>query len=296
MIRLLAALDGPGFHGRLPCVFCRYSRSRKSRVELQNTCGACRNLSESEVRELLHAQEKDPDRVVIPPNMLRLSRLHSDWRYQAATAVLREHGIAPGARVLDVGCGVSAQTALLRAYRSVGVDVNLARLRFAAAEQSGCGYAAQSASLLGFREGSFDAVLCLEVIEHFPAEERVKVIRELFRVLSGRGILLLSTPDGRSTPWKTVLGAKCEKSHFHELPQAEVEKLVSDGGGSVIAYQPVQGLIQPAGKVTAMIAHCVAEKPGLRRQLGNMWASLGYRTLLYAAVRARRVSSGETGE
>lgn len=287
MIRLLAVLDGPGFHGRLPCVFCRYSRRRKSRVELQDICGACRDLSESEVRELFHAQENDPDRVVIPPNMLRLSRLHSDWRYQAATKALCEHGIASGARVLDVGCGISAQTSLLRAFRIVGADVNLERIQFAATEHPGCSYCAQSAFHLGFREGSFDAVLCLEVIEHFPAEERVRVIRELFRVLSKRGILILTTPDGRSTPWKTMLGAKCEKSHFRELPLAEVENLVRDGGGSVIGHRPVQGLIQPAGKVTAMIAHCVADKPSLRRAIGKIWASMGYRTLLYAAVRTR---------
>ena len=80
MIPLLSVLDGPRFHGRLPCAFCRYSRRRKSRAELQDICGACRDLSESEVRELFHAQENDRDRVVIPPNMLRLSRLHSDWR------------------------------------------------------------------------------------------------------------------------------------------------------------------------------------------------------------------------
>ena len=176
---------------------------------------------------------------------------------------------------------------MLSAYRSVGADVNLERLRFAAGEHPGCSYTAQSAFHLGFRERTFDAVLCLEVIEHFPDRERVKVITELFRVLSDRGILILSTPDGRSTPWKILLGAKCEKSHFRELPQAEVEDLVRDGGGSVIGHRPVQGLIQPAGKVTAMIAHCVADKPGLRGPLGEMWASLGYRTLLYAAARVR---------
>jgi hypothetical protein len=67
-------LDGPRFAGKLPCLLCRHSRRRKTREEWQGICGECRDLSYAEVNILHWNQEHDPDRVVVPPNLLRLSR------------------------------------------------------------------------------------------------------------------------------------------------------------------------------------------------------------------------------
>jgi SAM-dependent methyltransferase len=48
------------------------------------------------------------------------------------------------------------------------------------------------AAKLPFRNESFDAVICAEMLEHVP--DPVTVMREAYRVLKGRGVLLITVP------------------------------------------------------------------------------------------------------
>jgi len=48
---------------------------------------------------------------------------------------------------------------------------------------------------LPYKEGMFDLVNCMEVIEHIPVAEGWRVINELRRVLRPGGVLLISTPN-----------------------------------------------------------------------------------------------------
>jgi SAM-dependent methyltransferase len=48
------------------------------------------------------------------------------------------------------------------------------------------------ASNLPFKDASFDAVICAEMLEH--VRDPVSVMRESFRVLRGRGVLLITVP------------------------------------------------------------------------------------------------------
>jgi SAM-dependent methyltransferase len=93
--------------------------------------------------------------------------------------------ILPGARlrVLDLGCGSKpyAPLFLQRCESYVGVDLQLPSSAdvLAAGDQ------------LPFRNGSFDVVLCTQVLEHDPEPQRT--VAEAHRVLSPGGTLLLST-------------------------------------------------------------------------------------------------------
>ena len=61
---------------------------------------------------------------------------------------------------------------------------------------------AGSLSKLPFADGSFDAVICSEVIEHIPREEID--LTDMVRVLSPGGTLVLGTPDYGRWIWRTL--------------------------------------------------------------------------------------------
>jgi len=98
--------------------------------------------------------------------------------------------LAPGARVLDVGCGSLGLRALEPALDITGVDV------LAAPGYPGPFVRADPAEGLPFADRSFDLVYCSSVIEHVAPERRAAFAAELRRV--GRG-WFVQTP-ARSFP------------------------------------------------------------------------------------------------
>ena len=88
---------------------------------------------------------------------------------------------AAGLRVLDVGCGVKPYLPLFATAREyVGVDI-----------ATGHADLIGNAEQLPVPDGSFDLVLCIQVLEH--VEDPARVIRELHRVTRPGGRILLST-------------------------------------------------------------------------------------------------------
>ena len=118
--------------------------------------------------------------------------------------------LRPAHVVLDVGCANGAHT--LRAARAcrrvVGCDYDLRQLEVAAATARGAKvtnvhfFAWDVTGTLPFTDGAFDAVLFLDVIEHLVP--RVGVLREIHRVLTDDGRLLVSGPN-RETRWRQTL-------------------------------------------------------------------------------------------
>ncbi|MDQ6709131.1 MAG: glycosyltransferase [Candidatus Dormibacteraeota bacterium] len=101
-------------------------------------------------------------------------------------------------RVLDVGCGSSRILASIPGM--TGLDIQLHKLRFA--RRFGNLLVHGSIFAIPFPDASFDCLICSEVIEHIPAEE--KAIDELSRVLKIGGRLILGTPDYDKWQWRTL--------------------------------------------------------------------------------------------
>jgi 2-polyprenyl-3-methyl-5-hydroxy-6-metoxy-1,4-benzoquinol methylase len=106
--------------------------------------------------------------------------------------------VAPGDRVLDIGCGEAAFTAALAAAgaRPVGVDVAAEPLRRARARHPELELQLiddRPDAPLPFALGSFDVVWAGELLEHLRDPQTL--LDDVRRVLAGSGRLLVSTPD-----------------------------------------------------------------------------------------------------
>ncbi|MDX6717969.1 MAG: hypothetical protein QOJ63_223 [Solirubrobacteraceae bacterium] len=108
-------------------------------------------------------------------------------------------GIRDGMRVLDCGCGVGGMVATLnerfRDMRLVGLNVDgrqleIARERVIAQPGNTVEFVEADACKLPFPADSFDVVLAVECIFHFPGRRRF--FRQAARVLDNGGTLALS--------------------------------------------------------------------------------------------------------
>jgi len=136
--------------------------------------------------------------------------------------------LASGRRVLDAGCGTGYGTQMIAdsgATSTVGVDISEAALG-AAAERIDEHVGLKQGDLcdLPFAAASFDLVVCFEAIEHVVDPERA--LDELRRVLSGTGILLISSPNRREYP-------AGNPHHVHEYVPEELEETLGRRFGNV---------------------------------------------------------------
>ncbi len=108
--------------------------------------------------------------------------------YLAKLELVRRYldALPKGTRVLDAGCG---EGILVEEYADrldiAGVDANYSSPRVTTA----------SVTTLPFADGAFDAVLCLDVLEHLPYADQPRALAEMHRVLRGGGELLVSVPN-----------------------------------------------------------------------------------------------------
>jgi 2-polyprenyl-3-methyl-5-hydroxy-6-metoxy-1,4-benzoquinol methylase len=121
---------------------------------------------------------------------------HPWWQARARLAIrlLRAWKVAPGAAVLDAGCGWgSTLVPLLDAgYRVTGLDVSRRALQLL----DGPGRTLVEADLTcpppASAHGAFDAALALDVIEH--VDDDTALLRNLSETVKPQGLVIVSVP------------------------------------------------------------------------------------------------------
>jgi SAM-dependent methyltransferase len=95
-------------------------------------------------------------------------------------------------KLLDVGCGTGYHLARVRSrgFEVVGVDGSPAMLHAARRGNPGVGLGRTDVETLPFQAGSFDVVLCIEVLRYLPSADAC--LRELARVLRPKGRCLVT--------------------------------------------------------------------------------------------------------
>ena len=124
------------------------------------------------------------------------------WWYRARRALVAEMlagRLAPGARVIDVGCGTGDNLAALddvAGRTAVGVELSAYAVRHAPRSVAGDGRVGVSrAEHLPFATASADLVTSMDVIEHL---DDAAALAEYRRVVRPGGLVLLTVP---AYPW-----------------------------------------------------------------------------------------------
>lgn len=157
-------------------------------------------------------------------------------------------------RVLDAGAGRLAHRPLVAGSPNVdqyvSIDYEVAHPALSAA--------ADLISGLPFREGTFDTVICSQVLEHVP-DPKV-ALAELSRVLANDGMLLLSVPH-----ISFVHGAPHD---YYRYTQYGVSYLLREAGLVPVSVAPMGGLLSllstPASMGLLLASSVGAFHPTLR--------------------------------
>lgn len=118
------------------------------------------------------------------------SSLDAALRYETVIGLFADR-YRPDLDILEVGSGSAGVTEFLH-HPVTGVDTAFERT--AERRTSYLRQVTGSAEALPFEASSFDVVLCLEMLEHVPADARRPALAEMLRVLRPGGRLIVSFP------------------------------------------------------------------------------------------------------
>jgi len=137
---------------------------------------------------------------------------------------------SPARRILDVGCAGGWFESLCAdrlQSRLDGIDTRADMLERARRDAPHASYTTASVFALPFSEGTFDGAVMFEVIEHVPRHTELAALREVRRVLTQGGWLLLSTPFAH--PAAALLDPAWYVGHRH-YTRARILSLVGAAG------------------------------------------------------------------
>ena len=160
--------------------------------------------------------------------------------------------VAASDRVLDLGSGAAPYAGIFPHRRYITADL------FAPAAVK-C-----DAAALPFAAGSFDLVLCTEVLEHVPDPDGM--LREIGRILGSRGALALTTP----LTW----GVHAAQD-FCRWTDAGLARLLGRNGFEIVA-------LEARGGIFACLAALLLVVPW--QLLGEAKERRAWQTVLYAGL------------
>lgn len=125
--------------------------------------------------------------------------------------------LTKGTRILDIGCGEGVIASRFNG-KVIGVDISKNALKYGKENYKKVKFVPASAMNLPFKDDSFDCVTSFELIEHLTHEDMHKCLKEIKRVCSSNGRVVISTPNLSSVYYALfrALGIK-NKEHINEM-------------------------------------------------------------------------------
>lgn len=126
--------------------------------------------------------------------------------HRRQTLVMKFLRSVPGGAILDVGCGpgVYAKACVERGFRYRGLDASpgmIAEGRRRFGDLEGAELTVGDARRVLCPSASFDAVLCLGMLEYLSREDEAICLQELNRVLKPGGVIVFSFLNAASPYW-----------------------------------------------------------------------------------------------
>lgn len=135
--------------------------------------------------------------------------------------------LRPTDRVLDIGCGQGVGAYFYSRFAKTVTGLDL----YADQDRATARFGADNLSFIAgdilappptITENTFDAITCVDVIEHFHQPDGERIIAGYRDLLSDGGMMILGTPSRFSQPYRSV-GSR--DSHFHEYEPEELRGL-----------------------------------------------------------------------
>lgn len=209
---------------------------------------------------------------------------HRSRTVESSAAYLVPH-LAPGMRVLDVGCGPGTITAglarLVAPGEVVGVDTSPAVLTEAAEAAPGVRFVLADAHELPFADGELDVVHAHQVLQHLP--DPVAALREMRRVTRPGGLVAVRDADYAAMTWAPASpGIQEWRELYREVARAEGGE--PDAGRHLLGWALAAGFAPEQVTCTASV-WCYAT-PHERDEWGGGWAERVLRSEFADRARA----------
>lgn len=131
---------------------------------------------------------------------MTLESLHdTHWWYKIRKYILKKFlkkNLEAGSRVLEIGSATGANTVAMSALGYLVTSLEFSTFGVEAQKKKGLRVIQGDARRLPFEQDSFEAVVCMDVLEHIVEDDLV--LSEIYRVLKPGGIFLISVPEDPS--------------------------------------------------------------------------------------------------
>jgi len=137
----------------------------------------------------------------------RQQRVGVNKRHESIFRLLKEKGLKPNDKVLELGCGIGTFTSLIIPYVNEGeilaIDISDKSIEIAnkTYSSSNTKFLAVDATTYDFKDKTFDVIVLPDVLEHIPIELHDELFNKLQSVLKENGFIFIHIPNPYFLEW-----------------------------------------------------------------------------------------------